>query len=169
MTQKLFYLLKRYADIIIQTWVDDVYADRRMELARRLTFEQLIDPLPDTVDEIAFIVDTAAGEDEITEAARRLRHHAQVRFQQNCLIDEVARELTILRRIVTDILLRETLDADDQRDFKGAIRRANLLFDELILQVIVIYAANLRPPISTRASVWPPPRRRKTDFPEGDE
>lgn len=168
MTQKLFYLLSRYADEIIQAWVEEVYADRRMELARRLTFEQLVDHLPDTLDEIAFIADTAASEDEIAEAARRLRHHPQVRFQQNCLIDEVARELTILRRIINEILWRESFETSDERDFNGAMRRANTLIDELILQVIVVYAANFRPPVTTRSSVWPPPRLRKTNFPPQD-
>lgn len=169
MSQKLFFLLSRYEDAIIKAWVEEVFANRRMELARLLTFEQLVDPLPDILDEIAFIADTAAGEDEIIEAARRLRHHPQVRFQQNCLIDEVARELSVLREIVNEILWRESFETNDQRDFGGAMRRANMLIDELILQVIVVYAANLRPPISTRASVWPPPRRRRTDFPPHSE
>ncbi|MDQ3817823.1 MAG: hypothetical protein M3362_09045, partial [Acidobacteriota bacterium] len=53
----------------------------------------------------------------------------------------------------------------DVWELRDAQRRADCFVDELIAQVLIIYAASFRPPVETRASVWPPPRRRRTDFP----
>lgn len=169
MTRKFLLLVRQHADAITQAWADEIYADRQMELAHHLTFRELIDYLPDVLEELALVIDTAASEAEISEAARRLRHHPQVRFQQNCLIDEVARELITLRRIVSEFIWNESFISGDIREISGALWRANVLFDELIVQAIVVYAANLRPSVRTRAHLWPPPRRRKSDFPPGSE
>jgi hypothetical protein len=54
------------------------------------------------------------------------------------------------------------------RELREALRRACQFMDEMLAQSLVIYAASLRPPIETRVSSWPPPRRRKTDFTESD-
>ncbi|HEV2763704.1 MAG TPA: hypothetical protein VGV38_12055, partial [Pyrinomonadaceae bacterium] len=94
-----------------------------------------------------------------------------VRFQQGALIDEVARELIILRRTVTDFLWRDGVSATegDLWGLRDALRRADAFLDELLAQTVLIYAASLRPNVRTRTSTWPPPRRRKTDFPVSDE
>jgi hypothetical protein len=83
----------------------------------------------------------------------------------------VARELILFRQVIIDFLWREGLSArqGSLSELRDALRRANRFVDEMIAQVIIVYAASLRPPVETRASVWPPPRRRRTDFPEHDE
>jgi hypothetical protein len=161
-------LIREYGDVIIRAWADEIYAERRMDLPRLIPYGQLVDHLPDVLAELAQLLDDAATNEEISEAARQLRSHAHVRFRQGALIDEVARELMILRQILNDFLWREGLSAahGELWELRDALRRAGRFMDELIVQTVVIYAASLRPPVETRASVWPPPRRRKTDFPE---
>lgn len=165
MTEEFTKLIRQHRDLIIRNWVEEIYRDRRTRLAEILSYEQLVDHLPDFLDEISELLDTAADEEEIAEAAMRLRSHAQVRFRQGVLIDETARELMILRRIFNDFLCREGVRATegDLWDLRDALRRADSFVDELIAQVVVIYAAALRPPVETRTSVWPPPRRRRKD------
>src|SRR5689334_18680186 len=108
---KFTSLIRRNEDAIIRAWVDEMYAERRTALTTLLSYGQLIDHLPDALEELAIILDRAATNIEIMEAARRLRSHPQVRFQQGALIDEVARELMIFRKVVNEFLWRECVCA----------------------------------------------------------
>jgi hypothetical protein len=166
MSKQFTTLVHQHEDSIIHAWVDEMYAERRTELPAMLSYEQLVDHLSDLMAELATALDLAATESEISEAARRLRSHPQIRFHQGALIDEVARELMIFRKVFSDFLWREGINATqgDLWELRDAHQRADRFVDELIAQAIVVYAASLRPPVETRTSVWPPPRRRRTDF-----
>jgi hypothetical protein len=168
MPQHFTTLIREHAESIIRAWVDEMYAERRTELPAILSYEQLVDHLPDALEELSKLLDMVDPDGEIIEATRRLRSHAQVRFHQGALIDEVARELMIFRKVFNNFLWREGISATegDLWELRDALRRADRFVDELISQVVVVYAASLRPPVETRTSVWPPPRRRRTDFPE---
>lgn len=171
MPERFTPLFRQQTDALTRKWVDGVYADRRTELATLLTYRQLVEHLPELFDELARVIDAQASYSEILEAVRRLRFHAQVRFQQGVLIDEVARELIILRDVLNDFLWRNGLGVTegDIWELRDALRRFQTFVDELLAQTVLIYAASLRPNVQTRTSTWPPPRRRKTDFPERDE
>lgn len=164
-------LFRKDADSLIRAWADLVYTDGRTDLPLILSYRELVEHLPEMLDELGIVIDGEAQYDEIVEATRRLRVHAQTRFQQGCLVDEVARELFLLRDALNGFLWREGFEAieRDVRRLRDALRRTNVFIDELISQTILIYASSLRPNVQTRTSVWPPPRRRKTDFAEGDE
>ena len=166
MTKQFTTLILQHEEAMIRAWVDEMYAERRTDLPAMLSYGQLVDHLPDVLLEIAKALDLAATDSEITEASRRLRAHAQVRFHQGALIDEVARELMILRKVLNDFLWREGISATqgDIWELRDAHKRVDRFVDELIAQAIIIYAASFRPPVETRSSVWPPPRRRRTDF-----
>ena len=168
MPQQFTTLIRKQEEAIIRAWVDEMYAERRTDLPAKLSYEQLVDHLPDTLLELSEIIGQLATDAEIMEATRRLRSHPQVRFHQGALIDEVARELMIFRKVFSDFLWREGISATegDLWELRDALRRADRFVDELIAQAVVVYAASLRPPVETRTSVWPPPRRRRTDFPE---
>jgi hypothetical protein len=168
MPQQFSILIRKQEEAIIRAWVDEMYAERRTELPATLSYEHLVDHFPEILQELALMLDQLATDAELIEATRRLRAHAQVRFHQGALIDEVARELMIFRKVFSDFLWREGISATegDFWELRDALRRADRFVDELIAQAIVVYAASLRPPVETRTSVWPPPRRRRTDFPE---
>jgi hypothetical protein len=119
------------------------------------------------LQELGRLIDLAADDYEIAETTRRLRSLAQVRFYQGALLDEVARELMLFRQVFEDFLWRETFAANEEdcRRLRGALRRVGRFVDEMLVQTVLIYAASLRPPFETRSSVWPPPRRRRTDRP----
>lgn len=159
--------VRKHADSIVRAWADRVYADRRMELATLLSYEQLVDQLPDMLQELARLIDRSADDYEITETTRRLRSLAQVRFYQGALLDEVVRELMLFRQVFEDFLWREMFAAteEDCRRLRGALRRVGRFVDEMLVQTVLIYAASLRPPVETRSSVWPPPKRRRSDRP----
>lgn len=167
MPERFETFVRQHEDAITRAWADRVYADSRMGQSRLLSYEQLVDHLPDMLRELALLIDHAADEREIIETVRRLRSFAQVRFYQGMLIDEVARELILFRQVIEDFLWRElfAINEEDCRRLRGALRRAGRFVDEMLIQTMLIYAASLRPPIETRSSVWPPPKRRRTDRP----
>jgi hypothetical protein len=148
-------------DQLTRVWVDEVYAERRTDLPRLLSFRELVEFVPEVCDELGALLDTDAGGAEIVEAARRLRVLAQTRFQQGALLDEVARELMILREVTAGFLGRETPEASG-----GEVGCGELLpllhrfFDEVIAQAILVYAVSQRPTFPTRDTVWPPARGR---------
>jgi hypothetical protein len=168
MPERYATLLRQHEAALVRAFVDVIYTDRRTDLPALLSYHQLVDYLPEIFDELARVLDVAALDSEIGEAVRPLRMHSQARFQQGCLIDEVARELIILRHVLIDFLWREGTVATegDIRELRDALRRTDRFVDELLAQALLIYAASLRPQVRTRTSHWPPPRRRRSDFPE---
>lgn len=171
MSEDFKTLFRQHNDALIRLWVDEIYQERRTELPERLSFGQLVDHYPEMLDELACLLDKRAAESEIAEVSRRMREHAHVRFQRGVLIDEVARELMLFRKVLNDFVWREAMSVTegDLLELREALKRVNLFVDEMIAHAVVIYATSLRPPVETRTSVWPPPRRRKTDFPESDD
>jgi hypothetical protein len=167
MPERFETLIRKDEDAIVRAWVERIYTERRTGLTTLLSYEQLVDHLPDMLGELARLIDRASEEREITDTVRRLRSFAQVRFYQGALIDEVARELILFRQVIEDFLWREAfaVTEEDCRRLRGALRRLGRFVDEMLVQVVVIYAASLRPPVETRSSVWPPPRRRRIDRP----
>jgi hypothetical protein len=163
MPRRFSILFRQHLEPFTRAWVDEVYADRHTDLATLLSFRELIEHVPDILDELARLLDERAGAGEIIEAARRLRVFAQARFQQRVLIDEVARELMLLHDTLSEFLWREasSVIAGSAPELHDALRRTQLFFDELIAQAILVYAASLRPVVPTRGSVWPPPRSHR--------
>lgn len=162
MAQRFTQLIQLHEDSIIRAWAEAIYAEPRTKVAGMLSYEQLVDHLPDLIAELSRILDRAADARDIAESARHLRAHPQVRFQQGVLIDEVARELIIFREVFNGFLWKEAVGTGESglEELRFALKRADLLIDELIVQSVVIYAACMRPAVETRSSSWPPPRRR---------
>ncbi len=163
MPRRFTSLFRQHLDPFTRAWADRIYDERRTDLATLLTFRELVEHVPDVLEELGRLLDERAVPEEICEAARRLRGYARVRFQQGVLIDEVARELMLLRRTLCEFLWQEArgLAEEDARALRDALRRAELFFDELVAEAILVYASSLRPVVPTRGSVWPPPRRRR--------
>lgn len=171
MPDKFSTLMRQHESAIIGSWVDDIYSERRTTLASALSYEQLVGFLPEVLESLAVLLDGSASDGEISDTANRLRSYAQERFQQGLLIDEVVRELSILRRVLNDYLWQEGSQVLDGHlgGLRVSLRRVNHFIDELIGQALLVYAASLRPRVETRSSVWPPPRRRKAFLGEADE
>jgi len=163
MPRRFSSLFRQHLDPFTRAWADEVYADRRTDLATLLTFRELVEHVPDVLEELGGLLDERADAEELCEGSRRLRGYARVRFQQGVLIDEVARELMLLRGNLCEFLWQEArgpLD-EDAHWLRDALRRVEIFFDELVTETIIVYASSLRPVVPTRGSVWPPPRRRR--------
>jgi hypothetical protein len=167
MPRRFLPFLRKHLDSLTRAWVDAVYADRRTDLASILSFRELVEHVPEVTEELARLLDAGATATEAEEGARSMRGLAQARFQQGVLIDEVARELMLLRNTLSEFLWQNApeLALTETRDVRDALRLTADFFDEMIAQAIVVYAASLRPVVPTRGSVWPPPRRGRRERP----
>lgn len=165
MPRRFLPLIRSHLERLTRVWVDAVYADRRTDLASMLSFRELVECIPEITEELAGLLDAGADVREVEEAARRCRGLAQARFQQGVLIDEVARELMLLRGTLSEFLWQQApgLSLTEPREMRDTQRLTANFFDELIAQAILVYAASLRPIVPTRSSVWPPPRRGRRD------
>jgi hypothetical protein len=167
MVRQLAAVIRRREDLILRRWVDAIYSDARTELPGVLSFEQLVGPVQEMLDFLCRQFERLQDEENIADDVRQLRAYPQVRFYQGVLIDEVARELMMFRKILNEVIWKEAVNntPEGNRVLKWALGQLSTFIDEMVIQTLVIYAANLRPPVETRTSVWPPPRRRKMDFP----
>jgi len=85
---------------VTQQWLDAVLKDTAIEASNLLTHKQLLDRLPDLLDELCRFVrgrDAALLTGAVQDEARA---HGQQRWEQGYAIDELLRELHLLRRIV---------------------------------------------------------------------
>ena len=172
MAENFSSLMRQHESAIICAWVDAIYSERRTTLASALSYEQLVGFLPECLESLSQLIDREGTDAEILEAVTRLRSYAHVRFQQGLLIDEVVREFTILRRVLNEFLWQEgsqALEGGELHALRSVLQRVNQFADELIAQALLVYAASLRPPVETRSSVWPPPRRRRAFLGEPEE
>lgn len=158
MPESFTSLLRQHEEAIARAWADRIYADSRTDLPAILSYRQLVEPLPGIFDELGRVLDR--DDVRVEEAALRQRSHAQVRFQQGVLIDEVARELMTLRAVLAEFFWEEGTRAagGSLRSLREALRRADLFLDELIVQSLLVYAACSRPRVRTRNAVRPTPR-----------
>ena len=167
MPRRFLPLFRKHLDPLTRVWVDAIYAERRTDLASILSFRELVEHVPEITEELAGLLDSGAGAEEVLEGARRCRDLARARFQQGVLIDEVARELMVLRNTLSEFLWQQApgLALNEPREMRDALRLTAEFFDEMIAQAILVYAASLRPVVPTRTSVWPPPRRGRRGRP----
>src|ERR671916_346490 len=107
MPRRFSSLFRQHLDPFTRAWADRVYDDRRTDLATLLTFRELVEHVPEVLEELGRLLDERADPEELCEGARRLRGYARGRFQQGVLTDEVARELMLLRSTLWDFLWQE--------------------------------------------------------------
>src|SRR3954468_18964313 len=102
MSRRFLPVFRKHLDPLTRVWVDAVYAERRTDLASILSFRELVEHVPEITEELASLLDADADKAEVEDGARRCRGFAQTRFQQSVLIDEVARELMLLRNTLSE-------------------------------------------------------------------
>lgn len=102
MAEEISRLLLNGHETIVRTWAEKVTSDRRVRSDSRLTYLQLIDHIPDIVEELREAL--AAGERPEGAMLKEAGNHGRVRWHQGFELKEVVRELTLLRMTVVEFL-----------------------------------------------------------------
>ena len=120
---------------IAQRWTEAVIADAQIEASNLLTHQQLLDRLPALLDELSRFLrgrDAARLTGTVQEEARA---HGHDRWQNGYAIEELLRELHLLRRIVLSSFVTSFADANPDFD-RAAETTARNLVEEFFSSVI---------------------------------
>jgi hypothetical protein len=140
-------LLINGQETIVRTWTEKVTADRRVNSDERLSYLQLVDHIPQIVEELQ----DALAEGKIE--GRMLiegREHGRQRWRQGYELKEVVRELTLLRVTLVEFLelYRGALPVRAPEDLTRSFHRINVFMDDEIYRTVEAYLDASRNPQS---------------------
>ena len=115
--------------VITQQWLEAVRADPLAEASILLTHKQLLDRLPNLFGALCgFLVGRDAG--ELSGAAKAdAREHGALRWEQGYRIEELLRELHLLRRILLSTFVTAFAEANQDIDRAAEITARNRVED----------------------------------------
>lgn len=131
-------LLKTGQETIVRDWTEKVTADRRVNSDARLSYVQLIDHVPQIVEELQEAI--ARGDREAPMMAEG-REHGRQRWRQGYELKEVVRELTLLRATLVEFLERYSgaLPARTPEEITRSLNHINLFIDDEIYRTVEAY------------------------------
>ena len=97
---ELAYFLCEQRDLIMQRWRDAARGNIDIQSTDHLSTAELSNHLPDLLGDLAHTLRTGGPDSTRAEARQNARVHGCYRWQQDYRMDEVLRELNIVRRIV---------------------------------------------------------------------
>jgi hypothetical protein len=138
MTDEIRRLLKNGQETIVRTWTEKVTADRRINSDERLSYLQLVDHIPQIVEELQ----DALGEGrEGVSMLSEGREHGRQRWRQGYELKEVVRELTLLRATLVEFieLYRGALPTRPPEELTRSFHRINVFMDDEIYRTVEAY------------------------------
>lgn len=138
MKEAISRLLKSGQETIVRDWTEKVTTDRRVNSDARLSYVQLIDHIPQIVEELREAI--ARGEREAPMMTQG-REHGRQRWQQGYELKEVVRELTLLRVTLVEFLERYSgaLPARTPEEITRSLNSINLFMDDEIYRTVEAY------------------------------
>ena len=138
MTEEIRRLLKNGQETIVRTWTEKVTADRRVQSDERLSYLQLVDHIPQIVEELHEALGNGNGEAPVLTKGRE---HGRQRWRQGYELKEVVRELTLLRATLVEFLERYSgaLPARTPEDITRSLNHINLFMDDEIYRTVEAY------------------------------
>jgi hypothetical protein len=139
MAEEISRLLQSGRDTIVRAWTEKVTSDKRVRSDERLTYLQLVDHVPQIVEELQYAL--AA---ERADAARTLeqgREHGRQRWRQGYELKEVVRELTLLRATLIEFLdtYRGAVAPQSSEKFLQSYRKITGFMDEELYKTVEAY------------------------------
>lgn len=140
MADDISRLLQNGHDTIVRNWAEKVSTDRRVRSNAQLTYLQLLDHVPEIVDELRAAL--ASGERPEGAMLEEGKNHGRTRWQQGYELKEVVRELTLLRATLVEFLdmYRGALNANSSDALVGSYNRIAGFMDEEIYKTIEAYS-----------------------------
>ena len=138
MSDEISYLLKSGEETIVRAWTEKVLSDRRVNSDARLTYFQLIDHIPQIVEELRGALANGSADGVVL---RQGAEHGRQRWRQGYELKEVVRELTLLRATLMEFLdtYRGALRLRTPEELTGFYRRINCFMDDEIYRTVEAY------------------------------
>jgi len=143
-SDEISHLLKNGQETIVRDWTERVTIDRRINSDARLSYLQLVDHIPQIVEELQQALAGRASE----QMLRQGREHGRQRWRQGYELKEVVRELTLLRATLAEFLERYhgALPARSPEELTRSLHRINLFMDDEIYKTVEAYLDASRNP-----------------------
>ena len=147
MTDEIRRLLKNGQETIVRTWTEKVTADRRINSDERLSYLQLVDHIPQIVEELHNALGNHHEESPMLSEARE---HGRQRWRQGYELKEVVRELTLLRATLVEFIehYRGALPTRPPEELTRSFHRINVFMDDEIYRTVEAYLDASRNPQS---------------------
>ena len=126
-----------YQEQILQSWIAAVDQHPNISTSDNLTYTQLLDHLPELCTELAALLKQPNAQEVKREARQDARAHGWKRWRQGYKLEELIREICLIRRNFIDTWLKAFADADVRFDFdaQNAARRVvECFFDNVIIE-----------------------------------
>jgi signal transduction histidine kinase len=150
---------------ILQSWITAVDQHPKISTSDNLTYTQLLDHLPELCTELAALLKQPNAQHVKREAKQDARAHGWKRWRQGYKLDELIREICLIRRNFNDTWVKafaarnERFDVDAQN---VARRVVECFFDNVIVEATVQFVeehqeavrqlhAGLKPPATANA------------------
>jgi hypothetical protein len=133
MTDEIRRLIKNGQETIVRTWTEKVTADRRVTSDERLSYLQLVDHIPQIVEELHEALGDGQGH-MLTQG----REHGRQRWRQGYELKEVVRELTLLRATLVEFIehYRGALSPRPPEELTRSFHRINVFMDDEIYRTV---------------------------------
>lgn len=138
MSDEIRRLLRNGQETIVRTWTEKVTADRRVNSDARLSYLQLVDHIPQIVEELHdALADGRTEPPRLSEG----RQHGRQRWKQGYELKEVVRELTLLRVTLVEFLelYRGALPPRAPEELTRSFHRINVFMDDEIYRTVEAY------------------------------
>ena len=137
MTEEISRLLSRGSEQIVRTWSEKVMSDRRVQSDSQLSYMQLIDHIPQIIEELKQAMATCPPEESIKQGDK----HGRQRWQQGYELKEVIRELILLRATLLEFLetYRGAMRQHSLDQLTRAYRQINGFMDEELYKTVEAY------------------------------
>jgi hypothetical protein len=137
-SEEIRRLLRNGQETIVRTWTEKVTSDRRINSDVRLSYLQLVDHIPQIVEELQIALAEGQAEGRMLCEGRE---HGRQRWQQGYELKEVVRELTLLRATLVEFLelYRGALPVRTPEELTRSFHRINVFIDDEIYRTVEAY------------------------------
>src|SRR5215467_8803142 len=133
-----FVLARR--EQILQSWIAAVDQHPNISTSDNLTYTQLLDHLPELCTELAALLKHPDAKEIKREAKQDARAHGWKRWRQGYKLEELIREICLIRRNFNDTWLKAFAAVDLRFDFDAqnvARRVVEGFFDNVIIEATI--------------------------------
>ena len=152
---------------ILQSWIAAVDQHPNISTSDNLTYTQLLDHLPELCTELAALLKQPDAKEIKREAKQDARAHGWKRWRQGYKLDELIREICLIRRNFNDTWLKAFAAAEPSFDFgaQNAARRVvEAFFDNVIIEATVQFVEERQEAVRQLSAIPNPTAAGNAEF-----